>query len=129
MLFLKPKSSVSVFALFYRYYRFNEQTRAVDSGYPKPMNTWSGAPDNIKAAIMSEDGCRFSGFTPVQIFQNDQSKPGVGLFSFFTQTRSYFPSLHILLQSQQILEIQQSIHEGGVRLPKVGAHRLDGLRE
>lgn len=42
-----------------RYYRFNEQTRTVDSGYPKPINMWTGAPDNIKAAIMSEDGCRF----------------------------------------------------------------------
>lgn len=31
----------------------------MDSGYPKPINTWNGAPDNIKAAIMSEDGCRF----------------------------------------------------------------------
>lgn len=44
----------------FRYYRFNEQTRSVDSGYPKPISTWSGAPDNIKAAIMSEDGCKFS---------------------------------------------------------------------
>lgn len=30
----------------------------MDSGYPKPIDMWSGAPDNIKAAIMSEDGCR-----------------------------------------------------------------------
>lgn len=41
-----------------RYYRFDEQTRAVDSGYPKPISMWSGAPDNIKATIMSEDGCK-----------------------------------------------------------------------
>lgn len=46
-----------------RYYRFNEQTRTVDSGYPKPISMWSGAPENIKAVIMSEDGCKF--FSPL----------------------------------------------------------------
>lgn len=45
--------------VLHRYYRFNEKTRTVDSGYPKPISMWNGAPDNIKAAIMSEDGCEF----------------------------------------------------------------------
>ncbi|KAI3376362.1 hypothetical protein L3Q82_016827, partial [Scortum barcoo] len=68
-----PKDKIDA-ALFYtptgqtyffrgtKYYRFNEQTRAVDAGYPKPISMWSGAPDNIKAAIMSEDGCKFPPF-------------------------------------------------------------------
>lgn len=38
-----------------KYYRFNENTRSVDSDYPKPINTWSGVPDDIKGAIINED--------------------------------------------------------------------------
>lgn len=49
--------------------------------------------------------------------------------SFLMRIRFCFLSLHVLLQSQQVLEVQQSIHEGGVRLPQVGADRLDGLRQ
>lgn len=41
-----------------RYYRFNEKTRRVDKDYPKPISKWTGAPDNVKATIMSEDGCK-----------------------------------------------------------------------
>lgn len=41
---------------FLRYYRFNENSRSVDSDYPKPINVWQGVPDNIKGAFMSEDG-------------------------------------------------------------------------
>lgn len=60
---ISPGSGINgevVISLPGRYYRFNEQTRTVDNGYPKPISMWSGAPDNIKAAIMSEDGCRCS---------------------------------------------------------------------
>uniref|UniRef100_A0A8C1S4D0 Matrix metallopeptidase 14b (membrane-inserted) n=1 Tax=Cyprinus carpio TaxID=7962 RepID=A0A8C1S4D0_CYPCA len=38
-----------------KYYRYNEDTQSVDSGYPKPMSKWQGVPDNIKAAFMSRD--------------------------------------------------------------------------
>lgn len=38
-----------------RYYRFNEDTRSVDDGYPKSISVWQGVPDNIKAAFMSKD--------------------------------------------------------------------------
>ncbi|XP_062850009.1 matrix metalloproteinase-14-like isoform X2 [Trichomycterus rosablanca] len=38
-----------------KYYRFNEDMRAVDPDYPKPISKWQGVPDNIKAAIMSQD--------------------------------------------------------------------------
>ena len=41
--------------LFYRYYRFNEDSRSVDDGYPKAVSVWQGVPDNIKAAFMSKD--------------------------------------------------------------------------
>lgn len=44
-----------VFVSIFRYYRFNENTRSVDSDYPKPINTWSGVPDDIKGAIINED--------------------------------------------------------------------------
>lgn len=54
-----PTTVYLCFSCFYRYYRFNEQTRRVHSDYPKSISKWSGAPDNIKAAFMSEDGCKF----------------------------------------------------------------------
>uniref|UniRef100_A0A3Q2QWI1 Matrix metallopeptidase 14b (membrane-inserted) n=1 Tax=Fundulus heteroclitus TaxID=8078 RepID=A0A3Q2QWI1_FUNHE len=38
-----------------KYYRFNEQSRRVDDGYPKSIDKWQGVPDNIKAAFMSKD--------------------------------------------------------------------------
>ncbi len=55
-------SFISSFAIhgihfcFLRYYRFNENSRSVDSDYPKPISVWQGVPDNIKGAFMSEDG-------------------------------------------------------------------------
>ena len=51
----------------YRYFRFNEKTRTVDTDYPKPISMWSGAPDNIKAALMSEDGCKVTLFNGVPL--------------------------------------------------------------
>ncbi|KAK1879040.1 Matrix metalloproteinase-14 [Dissostichus eleginoides] len=38
-----------------KYYRFNEDMRSVDEGYPKAVSVWQGVPDNIKAAFMSKD--------------------------------------------------------------------------
>ncbi|XP_047224339.1 matrix metalloproteinase-14b [Girardinichthys multiradiatus] len=38
-----------------KYYRFNEESKRVDDGYPKSIDTWQGVPDNIKAAFMSKD--------------------------------------------------------------------------
>uniref|UniRef100_A0AAY4A437 Peptidase metallopeptidase domain-containing protein n=1 Tax=Denticeps clupeoides TaxID=299321 RepID=A0AAY4A437_9TELE len=39
-----------------KYYRFNEKTHSVDPEYPKPISVWKGVPDNVKGAIMSDDG-------------------------------------------------------------------------
>lgn len=53
------------------------------------------------------------------------------LWGFFVNLTisSCFLSIHLLLQSQQVLEVQQPVHEGGLRLPQVSAHGLDELRE
>ncbi|KAL7854750.1 hypothetical protein SRHO_G00169400 [Serrasalmus rhombeus] len=40
-----------------RYWRFNEQSRAVDQGYPKPISVWdSSVPVSPKGAFLSDDG-------------------------------------------------------------------------
>lgn len=40
-----------------RYWRFNEQSRAVDKDYPKPISVWGSAvPSSPKGAFLSDDG-------------------------------------------------------------------------
>ncbi|XP_014870346.1 matrix metalloproteinase-14b [Poecilia latipinna] len=38
-----------------KYYRFNEDSRRVEDGYPKSIDMWQGVPENVKAAFMSKD--------------------------------------------------------------------------
>lgn len=47
---------------FLRYYRYNEDMRAVDPDYPKPISKWQGVPDGVTAAIMSKDQSTYSHF-------------------------------------------------------------------
>lgn len=81
----------SAFCDMCRYYQFNEKTRTMASGYPKPISMWSGAPDNIKAAIMSEDGCKFLTLLIMQM-------PVVPRFLFFLDfiitLSPHFPSAY-----------------------------------
>lgn len=38
-----------------RYWRFNEQTRASDRDYPKPISVWGSIPHSPKGAFLSDD--------------------------------------------------------------------------
>lgn len=41
----------------YRYWRFNEQARAADQDYPKPISVWgTSVPSSPKGAFLSDDG-------------------------------------------------------------------------
>ncbi|MGH0140096.1 UNVERIFIED_CONTAM: hypothetical protein FKN15_020095 [Acipenser sinensis] len=39
-----------------RYWRFNEELRAVDKDYPKPISVWGSIPSSPKGAFLSDDG-------------------------------------------------------------------------
>ncbi|XP_041077929.1 matrix metalloproteinase-15-like [Polyodon spathula] len=39
-----------------RYWRFSEESRAVDKDYPKPISVWGGIPSSPKGAFLSDDG-------------------------------------------------------------------------
>lgn len=41
------------------YWRFSEERRTVDPGYPKPIGVWNGAPDGLQGAFISRHGGRF----------------------------------------------------------------------
>uniref|UniRef100_A0A8C2KB27 Matrix metallopeptidase 15a n=1 Tax=Cyprinus carpio TaxID=7962 RepID=A0A8C2KB27_CYPCA len=39
-----------------RYWRFSEESRAVDKDYPKPVSVWGSIPGSLKGAFLSDDG-------------------------------------------------------------------------
>ncbi|XP_072543596.1 matrix metalloproteinase-14a [Salminus brasiliensis] len=63
-----------------KYYRFNENTRSVNSDYPKPISMWQGVPENVKGAIMSDDGAYtyFYKANKYWKFNNQQTKVEAG---------------------------------------------------
>ncbi|XP_061100813.1 matrix metalloproteinase-15 [Conger conger] len=59
-----------------RYWRFNEQTRAVDRDYPKPISVWGSIPPSPKGAFLSDDAAYtyFYKGTKYWKFDNHQMK-------------------------------------------------------
>lgn len=42
-----------------RYWRYNEDKRATDPGYPKPITVWRGIPQAPQGAFISKEGCMY----------------------------------------------------------------------
>lgn len=40
-----------------QYWRYNEEKRTADPGYPKPISVWKGIPDAPQGAFISREGC------------------------------------------------------------------------
>lgn len=38
----------------FRYWRFNEEMRTMDPGYPKPITVWRGVPDSPQGAFVDK---------------------------------------------------------------------------
>lgn len=47
------------FPPFCRYWRFSEESRAVDKDYPRPISVWGSIPASPKGAFLSDDGGEF----------------------------------------------------------------------
>lgn len=43
-----------VFVLSFRYWRYNEDMRTMDPGYPKPITVWKGIPDSPQGAFVDK---------------------------------------------------------------------------
>ena len=50
-----------------QYWRYNEEKRTADPGYPKPITVWKGVPDGPQGAFISREGCE----CPTQPTGND----------------------------------------------------------
>lgn len=42
-----------------RYWRYSEERRATDPGYPKPITVWKGIPQAPQGAFISKEGCTY----------------------------------------------------------------------
>lgn len=42
-----------------QYWRYNEEKRTADPGYPKPITVWKGIPDGPQGAFISREGCEY----------------------------------------------------------------------
>lgn len=43
-----------LFWYFCRYWRYNEDSRTMDPGYPKPISIWKGIPDSPQGAFVDK---------------------------------------------------------------------------
>ena len=44
-----------------QYWRYNEEKRTADPGYPKPITVWKGIPEAPQGAFISREGCECRG--------------------------------------------------------------------
>uniref|UniRef100_A0A3P8XAF1 Peptidase metallopeptidase domain-containing protein n=1 Tax=Esox lucius TaxID=8010 RepID=A0A3P8XAF1_ESOLU len=86
-----------------RYWRYNEDMRTMDPGYPKPITVWKGVPDSPQGAFVDKAN---------------------GTSSIVQWTRQF----HILLQGEGVLEVQQPAVASRAWLPPLHSEGLHGLR-
>lgn len=45
---------VAHYLFLFRYWRYNEEMRTMDPGYPKPITVWRGVPDSPQGAFVDK---------------------------------------------------------------------------
>lgn len=61
--------------LSHRYWRFNEESHAVDPGYPRKIGVWAGVPPAPKGVFLSPDASKWeTGRTKVQVLHKAHKK-------------------------------------------------------
>lgn len=90
-----------VFVLSFRYWRYNEDMRTMDPGYPKPITVWKGIPDSPQGAFVDKANGWFWVFLHFEFISfslnSDKKNPICCL-----PLRSRF---YLFLQGEGILEV------------------------
>lgn len=87
--------------LSFRYWRYNEDMRTMDPGYPKPITIWKGIPDSPQGAFVDKANGSFC--TPYCARKNGLKPHRENLLVFLIKTDIFSPS-NIMFFSRENVE-------------------------
>uniref|UniRef100_A0A8C1IRT0 Matrix metallopeptidase 15a n=1 Tax=Cyprinus carpio TaxID=7962 RepID=A0A8C1IRT0_CYPCA len=97
-----------------RYWRFSEESRAVDKDYPKPVSVWGSIPGSLKGAFISDDGAYtyFYKDTKYWRFDNKRMKVDAGyprsILNDFMGCRVHFDAETDKKEEDVILRVKET---------------------